>query len=96
MTVANDLIDPRIAAVGGTRTNAKSAYGFPGMVERGNWRKTRVHRHTHFYGCAQCGQRFADPHAVYAHLAKRHASARGGLGRAEGSQTPRQRAGRAR
>jgi hypothetical protein len=65
-------MDARIAAAGGSRTSAKGAYEFPGMAERGSWRKTRVHRHTHFYGCARCGQRFADPHAVYAHLARRH------------------------
>jgi hypothetical protein len=66
------LIDPRVAKRGGTRQDAKSHYESPGMVDAANWRRTEVHKHTAWYGCALCGKRFAMPHAVYTHLAKVH------------------------
>jgi hypothetical protein len=65
-------VDPRIAAVGGTRKRAKAEYDYRGMVPWTDWRKTRVHEHTSAYACFHCGQTFATPHAVYTHLAKRH------------------------
>lgn len=65
-------IDPRVAAIGGTRSNPKHGYDFPGMMSDADWRRTRVHRHTSYYGCGICGQQFAGPHAVYTHIAKVH------------------------
>jgi hypothetical protein len=44
---------------------------YPGMVDKRNWRKTKIHRHSR-YGCAWCGRQFADPVAVYAHIDERH------------------------
>ena len=80
MTLATDaacapaqiLVDPRVAKHGGTRRNAKANYDFPGMMDAASWRRTQVHQHTYGYWCGLCGQRFAGPHAVYTHLAKRH------------------------
>ena len=66
------LVDPRVAKHGGTRTDPKANYDFPGMVDRRSWCKTKVHQATSYYGCALCGKRFAGPHAVYTHLAKVH------------------------
>jgi hypothetical protein len=71
-TTSPALIDPRVAAKGGTRKIPKAHYEFPGMADRRSWEATRVHKHTSLYGCALCGQRFNYPQAVYAHLAKRH------------------------
>jgi hypothetical protein len=70
--VAAPLVDPRVAKHGGTRKDRKSNYDFPGMMDAANWRKTEVHKHTAWYGCALCGRKFNGPHAVYTHLAKRH------------------------
>lgn len=67
-----DLVDPRVARHGGTRRDAKANYDFPGMMDDRGWRRTEVHMHTPWYGCALCGQKFSGPHAVYTHLAKRH------------------------
>lgn len=66
------LVDPRVAKHGGTRTNPKSGYDWPGMMDAGSWARTAAHQHTTYYGCALCGVRFSGPHAVYTHLAKRH------------------------
>jgi hypothetical protein len=44
---------------------------YPGMMDRRNWRRTRVHQHSR-YSCAWCGRRFADPVAVYNHIDARH------------------------
>jgi hypothetical protein len=66
------LIDPRVAKHGGRRTSSKSNYDFPGMVDGASWRRTQVHQHTHWYGCAICGLKLSGPHAVYTHLAKIH------------------------
>ena len=66
------LVDPRVARHGGTRRDPKSNYQFAGMATDSDWRKTRVHKTTRFYGCFLCGQKFAGPHAVYTHLAKVH------------------------
>lgn len=65
-------VDARIAARGGTRRDAKAAYSYPGMADDRDWRKTAVHAATAWYGCARCGQKFSGPHAVYAHIDKRH------------------------
>jgi hypothetical protein len=65
-------IDPRVGAAGGSRRHPKNGYDFPGMASDSDWRKTRVHQHTSYYGCVFCGQGFKGPHAVYAHIAKRH------------------------
>jgi hypothetical protein len=70
--VAGAAIDPRVAKHGGTRRGAKSNYDFPGMMDAASWRRSLAHRHTSWYGCALCGQKFAGPHAVYTHLAKIH------------------------
>jgi hypothetical protein len=70
--VATPLVDPRVAKHGGTRKDPKSNYDFPGMTDAANWRKTEVHRHTRWYGCALCGLKVSGPHAVYTHLAKVH------------------------
>ena len=76
MTKTYDLdLDPRIAATGGRRRSPrdpKSGYEWPGMMAWPDWRRTRVHRHTAYCGCAKCGVRFSSPQAVYAHLAKVH------------------------
>jgi hypothetical protein len=69
---AERLIDPRVARYGGTRTNPKSNYDFPGMMDAASWRRTLVHQHTAWYGCAMCGQKFKGPHAFYTHRAKVH------------------------
>ena len=69
---SNGAVDPRIAATGGTRTNPKKNYEWPGMMRESDWRRTRVHEYTSSYGCAKCGQAFKTPHAVYTHLDKRH------------------------
>jgi hypothetical protein len=61
-----------VAAHGGTRRDAKAKYQFSGQMDAASWRRTQVHEHTRYYGCGVCGQRFAGPHAVYTHLAKRH------------------------
>jgi hypothetical protein len=67
------LIDPRVAKHGGTRTNRKHTYDFPGMLADRDWRQTaNVHKATRYYGCALCGVKFSGPHAVYVHLAKVH------------------------
>lgn len=67
------LIDPRVAKHGGTRTNPKHTYDFPGMLADRDWRQTAaVHKATRYYGCALCGVKFSGPHAVYVHLAKLH------------------------
>jgi hypothetical protein len=70
--VAAPLVDARVAKHGGTRKDPKSNYDFPGMMDAASWRRTEVHKHTAWYGCALCGQKFNGPHAVYTHLAKRH------------------------
>jgi hypothetical protein len=67
-----DLVDPRVARHGGTRTDPKSNHDFPGMARDSDWRKTRIHKATRFYGCFLCGQKFSGPHATYTHLAKVH------------------------
>ena len=67
-----NLVDPRVAAHGGTRRNAKANYDFPGMMDAASWRRSEAHAGTRWYGCSICGQGFAGPHAVYTHLAKRH------------------------
>ena len=72
MEAAKPLVDPRVAKHGGTRTDPKANYDFPGMTDASTWRKSRVHQHTQWYGCFRCGQRFKGPHAVYTHLAKVH------------------------
>lgn len=72
---ADPTLDPRIAATGGRRRTfgrAKANYEWLGMMAEADWRKTRVHQHTSYYGCGRCGTRFATPQAVYAHLARRH------------------------
>jgi hypothetical protein len=69
---AKALIDPRIAQRGGSRAHSKDQYHFEGMMERKSWERTRVHKHTSGYGCHRCGTWFSSPHAVYAHLARRH------------------------
>ena len=69
---AERLVDPRVAKRGGTRTSPKSNYDFRGMMDQASWRRTQVHKHTAWYGCAFCGQKFTGPHAVYTHLAKVH------------------------
>jgi hypothetical protein len=69
-TRAEALVDPRVAKHGGTRSDPKSNYDFPGMLDAASWRRTQAH--TRWYGCSLCGQKFAGPHAVYTHLAKRH------------------------
>jgi hypothetical protein len=66
------LIDPRVAKHGGTRRGAKSSYHFAGMMDEASWRRTDVHKHTHWFGCGLCGRRFKGPHAVYTHMAKIH------------------------
>jgi hypothetical protein len=71
-TAAQGLVDPRVAKHGGTRKDPKANYDFPGMMDAASWRRTEVHKHTAWYGCALCGQKFAGPHAVYTHLAKVH------------------------
>jgi hypothetical protein len=65
-------IDPRVAAAGGTRRRPRDGYEFRGMAASDDWRETRVHKHTSYYGCAFCGQGFKGPHAVYTHIAKVH------------------------
>ena len=65
------LVDPRVARHGGTRTNLKSNYDFPGMASDSDWRKRRIHKASS-YSCTLCGQRFSGPHATYTHLAKVH------------------------
>jgi hypothetical protein len=67
-----ELVDPRVAKHGGTRRDAKSNYDFPGMMDAASWRRTEVHKHTKYYGCFRCGQRFKGPHAFYTHNAKIH------------------------
>jgi hypothetical protein len=69
---AREVVDPRVANHGGTRTDRKSNYDFPGMMEQASWRRTKVHKHTRWYGCARCGQKLSGPHAVYTHFAKVH------------------------
>jgi hypothetical protein len=71
-TATPPLIDPRVAAHGGTRTDPKSNYDFPGMVDAASGRRTKVHKAMRWYACALCGTRFSGPHAVYTHLAKVH------------------------
>jgi hypothetical protein len=71
-TAGEEPVDPRIAKHGGTRKDRKSNYDFAGMMDSASWRRTEVHEHTRWYGCALCGQKFSGPHAVYGHLAKRH------------------------
>jgi hypothetical protein len=66
------LVDPRVAKLGGHRRSPKSNYEFPGMMDEASWRRTEVHRHTHWYGGGLCGVKLRSPHAVYTHLAKRH------------------------
>jgi hypothetical protein len=66
------LVDPRVAAHGGGRRNAKANYDFPGMMDAASWRRSEAHGGTRWYGCGICGQGFAGPHAVYTHMAKRH------------------------
>ena len=68
----NPIVDPRVAKHGGWRTDPKSNYDFPGMQSHRDWRRTRVHKGTRWYGCALCGQKFSGPHAVVAHLARIH------------------------
>lgn len=70
--VAGAAIDPRVARHGGSRRDPKSNYDFPGMMDAASWRRTLAHQHTHYYGCALCGQKFSGLHAVYTHLAKIH------------------------
>lgn len=72
LTASRELVDPRVAATGGTRTSAKANYDWPGMMEESSWRRTPVHHATSMYGCSRCGTKFTGPHAVYTHLAKRH------------------------
>jgi len=67
-----ELIDGRVAKVGGYRTSTKDNYDFPGMQDDTTWRRGRVHRATSLYACSRCGAKFTGPHAVYTHLAKRH------------------------
>lgn len=67
-----ELVDPRVAERGGVRKNPKHTYNFPGMLDDANWRRTRAHKHTPWYGCSLCGLKFTGPHAVYTHLAKVH------------------------
>lgn len=66
------LVDLRVAKHGGTRRDPKSNYDFPGMASDSDWRKTRIHKATRFYGCFLCGQKFTGPHATYTHVAKVH------------------------
>jgi hypothetical protein len=66
------LVDPRVAKHGGNRRNPKSNYDFPGMASDSDWRETRIHKATRFYGCFVCGQKFSGPHATYTHLARTH------------------------
>jgi len=66
------MVDPRVAAVGGTRRNGKAGYHYPGMARLGDWETTAAHKSTSYYGCFLCGQGFKTPHAVYTHIAKRH------------------------
>jgi hypothetical protein len=66
------LIDPRVAAHGGTRKSPKSGYDYPGMIDAATWSRTQVHKATTCYACAWCGQTFSGPHAVYTHIDKRH------------------------
>jgi hypothetical protein len=67
--------DPRIAAAGGSarRNDGAGGYNYPGMATAAHWAETRVHGATHCYGCVFCGKKFKGPHAVYTHIAKRHA-----------------------
>ena len=69
---SDGLIDPRVAKHGGYRTDPKSHYEWPGIIDRSSWRRSKVHKATSYYGCALCGQQYADAHAVYTHLAKVH------------------------
>ncbi len=69
---SDGLIDPRVAKHGGYRTNRKSNYDFPGMIDDVSWRRSNVHKATSYYGCHRCGQGFTGPHAVYRHLAQVH------------------------
>jgi hypothetical protein len=77
-------IDPRVAAAGGTRRHPKEGYYFPGMARDSDWRTTRVHKATIYYGCAFCRQGFKGPHAVYTHIAKVHGGRRKRKGPAGG------------
>ena len=60
-----ELVDPRVARVGGSRRDRKANYDFPGMMDAASWRRTEVHKHTHWYGCSLCGQKFAGPRRLY-------------------------------
>jgi hypothetical protein len=42
-----------------------------GMVPREQWAQTDVHKAS-AYACGKCGDRFATPHDVYAHLDVEH------------------------
>ena len=66
------LVDPRVARHGGTRRDPRSNYDFEGIASDSDWRKTRIHKATRFYGCFLCGREFTGPHAAYTHLAKVH------------------------
>jgi hypothetical protein len=62
---------PEELAARRTSVNKRSRT-YPGMVDKGSWRRSNVHRHTRFYGCWFCGVGFRDPTAVYTHIDKRH------------------------
>lgn len=70
--LGRSLVDPRVAAKGGTRRDPKSGFDYPGMMSERHWRVTPAHQHTHSYGCAWCSVKFKGPHALYTHLAKVH------------------------
>ena len=86
-TPTQTLVDPRVAKHGGSRRNSKANYDFPGMTDAASWRRTEVHKATHFYGCGLCDQKFSGPHAVYTHLAKIH-DAGSSKGRTRGRTPP--------
>jgi hypothetical protein len=64
-------VDARVARRGGHRTDPKRAYSWPGQLDDRDWRRTRVHAATAYYGCI-CGTRFTSPTAYYTHAAKVH------------------------
>lgn len=68
---SSEIVDPRVAAHGGTRQGERDNYEFPGMAELSNWRRTREHKASS-YSCALCGMKASSPHAIYTHLAKIH------------------------
>ena len=47
-------------------------------VSKDEWAKTEVHQHS-AYSCGKCGEDFASPDEVYAHLDERHSAKDDGM-----------------